>query len=123
MLPQGPSRFDVLTLQALANGLMDASILQVYETRFRPEERRDQDWLAYQADKVRRGLATLEAAPPATLADGEVPDAGQIALACALGYLDLRFEGAWRTQHPRLVAWLAAFEAAVPAYGKTRFNP
>lgn len=44
VLPQGPSRFDVLTLQALANGLMDASILQVYETRFRPEERRDQDW-------------------------------------------------------------------------------
>jgi glutathione S-transferase len=123
VLPQGPSRFDVLTLQALANGLMDASILQVYETRFRTEERRDQDWLAYQADKVRRGLAALEAAPPATLADGETPDAGQIALACALGYLDLRFEGAWRTEHPRLVAWLAAFEAAVPAYGKTRFNP
>ena len=123
LLPQGPSRFDVLTLQALANGIMDASILRVYEARFRPEERRDPNWLSYQSDKVSRGLAALEAAPPATPADGEIPDAGQIALACALGYLDLRFEGTWRTDYPRLVAWLAAFETAVPAYTETRFTP
>jgi hypothetical protein len=37
-----------------------------------------------------------------------------------LGYLDLRFEGAWRRDHPRLVAWLDAFAAAVPAFAATR---
>jgi glutathione S-transferase len=45
---------------------------------------------------------------------------GEIAVACALGYLDLRFAGAWRAGHPRLVAWLEDFEARVPAFGATR---
>jgi glutathione S-transferase len=45
---------------------------------------------------------------------------GQIAVACALGYLDLRFEGAWRAKYPKLVAWLAAFETQVPAFADTR---
>jgi hypothetical protein len=43
-----------------------------------------------------------------------------VALACALGYLDLRFEGAWRAGHPRLVAWLDAFDKAVPAFAASR---
>jgi hypothetical protein len=43
-------------------------------------------------------------------------------LACALGYLDLRFEGLWRSDHPRLVAWLEAFSAGVPAFEATRFR-
>ena len=47
-------------------------------------------------------------------------DIGAIALACALGYLDLRFAGAWRADHPRLVAWLDGFAAAVPAFEATR---
>jgi glutathione S-transferase len=46
-----------------------------------------------------------------------------IAVACALGYLDLRFEGAWRATHPHLVNWLAAFEAQVPSFDKTRPPP
>lgn len=38
-----------------------------------------------------------------------VLDIGTISIACALGYLDLRFasEG-WRTSRPRLAAWAAA---------------
>jgi glutathione S-transferase len=44
------------------------------------------------------------------------PDVGRIALACALGYQDFRFAGRWRKDHPRLVAWLDQFAAAVPAY-------
>ncbi len=47
---------------------------------------------------------------------------GLIALACALGYLDLRFEGTWRAGHPRLVAWLDDFAARVPAFESTRFK-
>jgi glutathione S-transferase len=44
---------------------------------------------------------------------------GQIALACALGYRDFRFEGTWRRDHPRLVAWLNRFAARVPAFAAT----
>ena len=48
-----------------------------------------------------------------------VPNVGQIALACALGYRDFRFGGTWRGDHPRLVAWLDDFAARVPAFAAT----
>ena len=67
--------------------------------------------------KVARGLAALEAAPPKL---DPVPDVGQIALACALGYRDLRFGGSWRKDHPRLVAWHDKFAAQVPAFAQTK---
>ncbi len=115
----GLERARALTLAALADGILDASLLQVYEHRFRPEEKRHSEVLAYHADKVARSLASLEAAPP-----GVSPcHVGQIGLACALGYLDLRFEGTWRASHPHLVGWLDQFAARVPAFAATRFNP
>jgi glutathione S-transferase len=64
-------------------------------------------------------LALLEAAPPAVAAAGELPHVGQIALACTLGYRDLRFAGSWRKDHPRLVGWLDEFAARVPAFAAT----
>jgi glutathione S-transferase len=117
MLPQGPDRFAVLRLQALADGLCDAALMQVYEARWRPEERRDSAWLAHQAGKVARALVALEAAPPMM---GEALDVGHVMTACALGYLDLRFGGEWRAGHPALVTWLDQFAARVPAFEATR---
>jgi glutathione S-transferase len=111
-------RLAALRLQALCDGLLDASILTVYEARWRKAETHDQKWLEHQAGKVSRALAVLEAAPP-TLDDAVLPNVGQIALACALGYRDLRFGGGWRPDHPRLVAWLDSFAARVPAYAAT----
>ena len=58
----------------------------------------------------------LEAEPPGLDA---MPNVGQIMLACALGYRDLRFAGGWRAEHPRLVAWLDRFAACVPDYAAT----
>ena len=117
LIPAGAGRFDVLTLQALADGLIDAAIMQVYEVRFRPEERREPTWVDYQAQKVTRALDRLESRAGAI---GDALDAGTIALACALGYLDFRFEGRWRASYPALVAWLDGFAARVPAFEKTR---
>ncbi|WP_372425350.1 glutathione S-transferase family protein [Salinarimonas chemoclinalis] len=119
LIPAGTARFEVLTLQALADGLIDAAIMQVYEVRFRPEERREPTWVDYQAQKVTRALDRLESRAGAI---GDALDAGTIALACALGYLDFRFEGRWRESHPALVAWLDGFAARVPAFEKTRPN-
>ncbi|HZP79319.1 MAG TPA: glutathione S-transferase family protein [Pseudolabrys sp.] len=113
-----PARFAALRLQALCDGILDASLLLVYEARWRAAEHHDQKWIAYQREKVARALAVLEAAPPAITAP---PDIGQITLACALGYQDLRFEGTWRKDHPRLVAWLDRFAAQVPAFVETKF--
>ncbi len=117
ILPQGKARLEVLRREALADGIMDAAILQVYEARWRPEDRREQKWLDHQAGKVKRGLDALEADPPPP---HDMIDAGDISLACALGYLDFRFGGSWRKSYPKLVAWLARFEKALPAFDKTR---
>ncbi len=110
------ARYDVLTLEALADGIADASILQIYEKRMRAASEFSENWIAHQRGKVERALAALEGAPPAPGA----ADVGAVALACALGYLDLRFDGAWRAGHPRLVAWLDSFAASVPAFDATR---
>jgi glutathione S-transferase len=122
------ARFAALRLQALADGLMDASILLVYEGRWRPAERHEPKWIDLQAGKVARALAALETgmAPSTPMQDigygglDTPPTVGQIALACALGYRDFRFAGTWRQDHPRLVAWLDNFAAQVPAFAATK---
>ena len=111
------ARFAALRLQALCDGILDACILLVYEGRWRAPEHHEKKWVDYQADKVARAFAVLEAEPPAL---DQVPDVGQITLACALGYRDLRFAGTWRKDHPRLVKWLDAFAGQVPAFERTR---
>jgi glutathione S-transferase len=117
VIPAAPGpRFAALTRQALADGIMDAALLQIYETRFRDPSQYVAKWLDHQAGKVERSLGDLEAALPG---EGAL-DIGAIALACALGYLDLRFAGRWRAAHPRLVAWLDAFAGAVSAFEETR---
>jgi len=112
------ARISALTLQALADGIADAAVLQVYEGRMREPAERSARWVEYQAGKVARALTALESKPP----ESGATHVGAVALACALGYLDLRFAGQWRTGHPRLVDWLTAFAAAVPAYAATAFS-
>jgi glutathione S-transferase len=112
-------RFAALRLQALCDGILDASILGIYEGRWRAVEKHEPKWLDHQAGKVARALSVLETEPPALAASPKLPDVGQIALACALGYRDFRFGGTWRGQHPHLVAWLESFAARVPAFAAT----
>ena len=114
---QADARFAALRLQALADGIADATLLVIYEARFRPAERHEPKWLDHQNGKIKRGLAALEAAPPPS---DPLPNVGKIALACLLGYHDLRCQGAWRKDHPKLVAWLDRFAAQVPAFESTR---
>jgi glutathione S-transferase len=116
LIPSDPlRRFAALRLQALGDGINDAALLVRYETATRRPELRDHDAIALQQGKIDRALAVLEATPPTGAAD-----IGQIAVACALGYLDLRFDGEWRATHPRLVAWLADFAGSAPAFEATK---
>jgi glutathione S-transferase len=114
---RGKERLDALRLQALCDGILDASVLTVYESRYRKPEMHEPKWLDLQAGKIARALSALEASPSPLDA---VPNVGQIALACALGYRDFRFGSAWRGEHPRLVVWLDRFAAQVPAYAATK---
>lgn len=112
----GAARWRTLTLGALADGVLDAALLLVYEKRFRPEDKQVAAWIDRQWAKVNGALAHLEAAPPAV---GAAPDYGHLTLAAALGYLDFRHGGMWRAGHPKLVAWLDGFAAAVPAFAES----
>jgi len=116
ILPNGSRRIEAQVVHALADGIMDASILLRYELAMREPSERSAKWVAHQEGKVARGLAALEASPPPT---GDTTIAG-IAVACALGYRDIRFEGTWRAGHPRLAAWLTDYAAKVPSLDATK---
>jgi glutathione S-transferase len=100
----GAARWIALRRQALADGIMDAAVLTRYEEAVRPKELRWQEWVDGQRLKIRTALDALERES----LEG-VFDIGTISIACALGYLDLRFASeAWREGRPRLAAWAAA---------------
>jgi glutathione S-transferase len=109
------ARFDALRLQALADGILDAAILIIYEGRYRPDQEPYQPWLDFQRGKIERTLDVLAADPPAP----EPITVGSIALASALGYLDFRKQVDWRTRNPALIPWLDAFAAACPGFDET----
>jgi len=104
---EGAARWQALVLQSLADGVLDAALLARYEGFVRPEALRWPEWLGGQMDKIHTSLQSLEQAPQQL--QGRV-DIGTLALACALGYLDLRFDDwGWRARYPRLAAWAADF--------------
>jgi glutathione S-transferase len=105
----GAARWQVLAEQSLGDGMLDASLLARYENAMRPEALRWSEWTSGQLEKVHSGLAVIEANAAKW---GETFDLGKITLACALGYLDLRFPTIdWRKQYPQAAAWFAKFNA------------
>ena len=107
LIPAGEARWPALTLQALADGLLDAALLARYETFLRPEPRRWADWLDGQLLKIDTALDQLETRWMPHL--GGPLDIGVVATACALGYLDFRFaDMGWRASRPALAGWYAA---------------
>jgi glutathione S-transferase len=99
-----------MTLEATADGIMDAAILMVYESRLRPEDIRWQDWVEGQWSKVSRAISMLNDRWMGHLA-GPV-DIGQIAVGCALGYVSFRLgDRNWQQGNDALAAWFEAFDA------------
>jgi glutathione S-transferase len=107
----GPKRWDVLTVHALASGICEAAVSSRYEQALRPEPLRWPDWVASQMKKIDSGLTWLEG-NSVLLGDAGAAnvDLAQVAIGCALGYLDFRFaQFDWRNPRPRLAAWNAEF--------------
>jgi glutathione S-transferase len=116
IIPTEPkARFRALTLQALADGVMDAAILIMYESRFREPSQHSPRWIAMQQKKVDSGLDALEAMTP-----GDDIHVGSIATAALLGYLDFRFEGEWRASRPKLTSWFDAYASKLPGFAATQ---
>lgn len=103
----GPARWRALTEQALGDGMLAGALLARYETAARPPEAQWRAWLDAQLDKSNTGLAAIER--DADNLPGRL-DIGTITIACALGYLDLRFpDFGWRKRFPRLSGWAEQF--------------
>lgn len=108
LYPAEPALWEVLTLEATADGMLDAAVLMVYEARFREAAIRSESWVAAQWAKVSAGLDVLEARWMAHLA-GPL-SIGQIGVGAALGYLDFRHpDRDWRGSHPALATWFEGF--------------
>jgi glutathione S-transferase len=103
MFPEHGMRFRALRFQALGDGVSDAAVLRRGE-QGRPSEAARDRVIEAQKGKIARSLDALESDPPA-----QHVDIGIIAVACALGYLDLRFPAEpWREGRPKLTAWYEA---------------
>jgi glutathione S-transferase len=100
----GPARWTALRRQALADGMADAAVLRMTESK-KPENLRSADWDKRQKLKVTQGLAALEADHL-----GPQLDIGTLTVAIVLDYLDFRFKAEdWRPAHPKLAAWHKTF--------------
>jgi len=104
ILSQHTRHWKALTLQALADGIMEAAVACRYES-IQPAEKQNADFIARYRATIAAGLDALE-----RVKFSEPPTIGEIAAGCALGYLDFRYPDiAWRGTHPRLAEWFATF--------------
>ena len=102
----GRERAEVKTWEALADGLLDAAILVRLENTFegRTEGQRSQAWIDRQMDKVHASLkAIAQGLGDKPFCSGIHLSLSDIAVGCALGWLEFRFpEIGWRAEHPNL---------------------
>ena len=108
LYPEGNALWEVLTLEATADGIMEAAIAMVYEARIRPPELVYAPWVEGQWTKAARAVEALNSRWMGHLA-GPL-HMGQIAVAAALGYLDFRHDARnWRRGNEALADWFAQF--------------
>ncbi|MDT2030573.1 glutathione S-transferase family protein [Planktomarina sp.] len=100
--------WDVLTVEATGDSMMDSAVSISYELRLRPEDKVSTEWTEAQWAKAMGGCDALQSRWM-DLLNGPLTMA-HISVACALGYLDLRHDARnWRQGHDVLAAWLADF--------------
>ena len=104
---QGRERAEVKTWEALADGLMDAALLARMEVIFkgRTEAQRSQAWIDRQISKINAVLKAMSTGlADKAFCSGVHFSLSDVAVGCALGYLDYRFpQIAWRESYPNLV--------------------
>jgi glutathione S-transferase len=106
LLREAQGRWRALTLQALGDGLADAVVRRNQERRLAPEKR-SEEVIERQTRSIEATFAALDRIAPKFAAE---PTIGELAVACAIGYLDLRApEDGWRQRYPRLAEWLEVF--------------
>jgi len=100
----GRERVEVRTWEALADGLLDAAVLVRLENTQRLPQQQSAPWVERQMSKVRAALKSASTGlGEKPWCNGQSYTLADIALGCALGWLDFRFPTLdWRTRHPNL---------------------
>ena len=115
----GAARWEMLRWQALADGMLDATVSRLLELR-RPAEQQSAENIRRQENEIARSIEYTEQRLSReswlmenrfTLAD--------LVMAVALEYIDFRYPHNWRGRHPRLAQWLAGVSAR-PSLIETR---
>ena len=98
----GSKRWEVLTLEALGDGLGDA-VIAVSQENQRSNELRSQDVVDRQVGKIKSALSVLDK----VVSDfNDPPLIGEIAVACSLGYMDFRgIFPEWRDSYANMASW------------------
>lgn len=100
--------WEILTLEATADAIMDATVSMSYEVRLRPAPLQSADWIEAQWGKASRSIAAINNRWMSHLS-GPL-NIGQIGVACALSYVDLRHDARnWRNENKALAEWHAEF--------------
>lgn len=121
MYPAAPALWDILTLEATADGILDAAITMVYETRLRSPEQISEKLVEGYWGKIARAIAAIDTRWMGYLA--RPVDMGHIAVGVALSYVDFRHgDRNWRADAPALAKWHATFSAR-PAMESTAPPP
>ncbi|CAG9178706.1 glutathione S-transferase N-terminal domain-containing protein [Cupriavidus pampae] len=113
LIPQGSrERLEVRCWEALADGVLDAALLVRVESTQRSEAQRSDTWVARQRGKIDAALVAMASGlgdrPWCTGIHYSLAD---VAMGCALGYLDFRFpEIPWRERHPTLAVFQEKIE-------------
>ena len=108
LYPSGARKWEALTLEATADGILDAAVSITYEGRVRPKEKRWDGWTDAQWSKVIGGCSAINTRWMSHLS-GPL-DMGQVSVACALAYLDFRHDArGWREGNDALAVWYKDF--------------
>jgi glutathione S-transferase len=104
--PAGRQRVEVRTWEALADGLLDAAILARLEKHWpgRTPEQRSPAWIERQMKSVHGALKAMsQGLGEKPFCAGNQFSLADVAVGCALGYLDFRFPQIdWRDEYPNL---------------------
>jgi glutathione S-transferase len=120
--PNGRERADVKVWEALGDGVLDAALLVRLEKTLRPAEQQSPAWIERQMGKVHAGLSLMsDNLGESPFCKGNHYTLADVAVGCALGYLQFRFpEIGWRGDYPNLARLFdklserASFKDTVP---------
>ncbi|KAJ3024897.1 UNVERIFIED_CONTAM: Glutathione S-transferase protein [Siphonaria sp. JEL0065] len=106
---ESPTRFPILTREALADGASEALLLMRFEKFLRPQEKYWAEFYNGQFGKVNRALDEMERiqSKKKESLDNGTWNLGDVATLCTLSYADLRFGGVfdWRLGRLALKEW------------------